>query len=247
MRRWSEIKQNTLYKLFLEEEEAQQQGYLEKFQYLANECLNIIANGVKPRIKVYEVETRDLSKYTKKVYGYDFVYDAELNHIIYKDARDIMVEHIPEEYEIYIVPYGEKYILEGDELVSVEGASETINMPIDFLSFADIINYYGNEPDAEITYTGDRSLILPKEGVYRIYYNATWDEITQDDMINDNRLNIDPSVLNCLPTYMAAQLLAQDDIVRSATLKNEFELMLARLDTNIMYDTNHYKSIGGWY
>lgn len=247
MKRWSEIKQSTLYKLFLEEDEAQQQGYLEKFQYLANECLNVIANGVKPRIKVYEIECRDLSKYDDEVYGYDFSYDNELGFITYRGDGDVMVERVPDEHEIYIVPYGDKYILEHNKLVRVASESDISNLPTDFLSFADMINYYGNDPDAEIVYAGDRGVILPKKGKYRIFYNATWNEITQDDMTNDYILDIDQSVLNCLPTYMAAQLLAQDDIVRSATLKNEFELMLARLDTNIMYDTNHFRSTGGWY
>lgn len=185
MKKWSEIKQATLNKLFLDEQEAQQQGYLEKFQYLANECLNIIANGVKPRIAVFERTTDNINT--------------------------------------------------------------MITMPDDFLSFADMIGYLNGNADPQVVYITDKQILLPFTGEYKLLYNALWHEITKQDIVDDVELDIDTSVLNCLPTYMASQLLSQDDIQRSTILKNEFELMLARLDTNIMYETNHYKSNGGWY
>lgn len=185
MKKWSEIKQATLNKLFLEESEAQQQGYLAKFQYLANEALNIIANGVKPRIAVLD-HTTDVD-------------------------------------------------------------NQVVEMPSDFLSFADMIGYLNGVENPEILYLTDRLVMLKKRGDYKLLYNALWHEITTTDITEDSELEIDASVLNCLPTYMASQLLSQDDIQRSTILKNEFELMLARLDTNIMYESNHYQSTGGWY
>lgn len=185
MKKWSEIKQATLDKLFLDEQEAQQQGYLAKFQGFANECLNVISNGVKPRIATYEVTT------------------TEENSIIL--------------------------------------------MPEDFLSFADMIGYYNGIPDPTVIYIDDKRILVHDIGNYVLFYNGLWQEITRDNIVNDDVLNIDYSVLNCLPTYIAAQCLGQDDVQRSSILKNEFELLLARLDTNIMYETNHYKSNGGWY
>lgn len=185
MKKWSEIKQATLNKLFLEEEEARQQGYLEKFQDFANEGLSIIANGVKPRIAVLDTEVTE--------------------------------------------------------------NNTTVTMPEDFLSFADMIGYLNNNPDPEVIFVTDKQIILPETGSYKILYNALWHEIDKNDITNDISLDIDASVLRLLPTYMASQILAQDDVQRSAILKNEFELMLARLDTNVMYETNHYKSTGGWY
>lgn len=185
MNKWSEIKQATLNKLFLNENEAQQQGYLEKFQYLANECLNFIANGVKPKIAKFELST--------------------------------------------------------------ENDGEIIEMPDDFISFADIINTLDGEPVSNVIYVDDRHLKLPKKGDYNIYYNALWKDIERSDIENNTELPIDKSVLNCLPTYIASQLLSLDDVQRSMILKNEFELMLARLDTNIMYEQNHFISDGGWY
>ena len=179
MKKWSDIKQATLDKLFLEETEAQQQGYLAKFQYLANECLAMIANGVKPRIATYDVT-------------------------IHNDYEEVV-------------------------------------MPSDFLSF-----YVNGEPNPDIYYLTNRSFTGPA-GDYKIYYNALWQEITKDTITKDVVLDIDPSVLNCLPTYMAAQLLSQDDVQRSAILKNEFELLLSRLDTDVLLASGHFKSEGGWY
>lgn len=198
MKKWSEIKQATLDKLFLTIDEADDQGYLSKFRYLANECLNIIANGVKPRIKVFNFE-------------------------IVEDKPGIVLQE-------------NQYTL-----------SNTITMPEDFLSFADMIVYHNNTPYDEVVYLSDRDLVVGEIGIYHIFYNATWDNITEEDVQTDKALTTDISVLHCLPTYIASQCLSQDDVQRSAILKNEFELMLSRLDTNIMYQNNHYRSSGGWY
>ena len=185
MKKWSEIKQATLNKLFLDEEEAQQQGYLNKFQQFANECLSVIANGVKPRIATFKV--------------------------------------------------------------TVDEENSIVDMPEDFLSFADMINYLDGDVAPKIVFIGDRQLMLSEKGNYIIYYNALWNDITKEDISKDVVLKIDASILNCLPTYIASQALAQDDIQRSTSLKNDFELMLARLDTNVMFEQDHYKSTGGWY
>ena len=198
MNTWGEIKQATLNKLFLAEEEAQQQGYLAKFQQLANEGLNMIANGVKPKIAKYNVKV-----------------------VVREEGKD------KSDDEYYI--------------------GDVIEMPEDFLSFADIINYSGNEPDPEIVFITDNTITFKKVGTYSIFYNAVYEDITDKHTIENEKINIPKSVLNCLPSYIASQVLSQDDIQRSTVLKNEFELMLARLDTNVMYEANHFKSSGGWY
>lgn len=188
MKKWSEIRQGIINKLFMDEQEvnSEDENYAAKFAYFANECLVNIANGVKPKLGVLEVVT------TKE--------------------------------------------------------NTELELPEDFLSFADMVNYLNNQPDPTIVYFGGK-LILPKIGEYKIFYNALWEPIT-DDYMNDQEqpdLPIDQSVLNCIPTYVASQILAEDDVQRSTILKNEYELMLSRLDTNVMYQQNSYKSTGGWY
>jgi hypothetical protein len=49
-----------------------------------------------------------------------------------------------------------------------------------------------------------------------------------------------------IPSYVAGQLLSSEDPVKATQLKNEFELMLSRLDTNkplVSYDINNNS---GW-
>lgn len=188
MKKWSEIRQGIITKLFMDEQEAnsENENYASKFAFFANECLVNIANSVKPRIAVLEVTTRE---------------------------------------------------------DNVEQA-----MPEDFLSFADMVNYWNGIPDPTIIYFGGK-LILPKAGTYKIFYNALWEPITEDYMNDQDQpdLPIDQSVLNCIPTYVAAQILSEDDVQKSTMLNNEYELMLSRLDTNIMYQSNSFKSTGGWY
>lgn len=198
MKKWSEIKQATLDKLFMTEAEASQQDYLAKFQRFANEALNIIANGVKPQIKAFRFS--------------------------------VLADDVP-------TAIGDYHI------------KDVIAMPEDFISFSDMTNYHNNTPWNDIVYLGDRYIAVGELGDYVIYYNALWEEIT-DDNVNpkiDTPLTTHISVLNCLPTYIASQCLAQDDVQRSASLRNEFESMLSRLDTNIMYQEQHYQSKGGWY
>jgi hypothetical protein len=193
MKTWYDIKQAALEKLFLTIEEAEDQGYLSKFPYLANECLTVIANGVKPNIKSFRFEI-------------------------------IPADRPQEESQYYV--------------------GEIIKMPEDFLSFADRIILHNNNPYDDIVYLSDNEIVMGELGNYVVYYNATWDHIVDDD---NTKLTIPISILNCLPTYIASQCLSQDDVQRSAILKNEFELMLSRLDTDVMYQNNHFRSSGGWY
>lgn len=133
--------------------------------------------------------------------------------------------------------------------IETENDNETVELPMDFLSFADMVNYLNGKPDPTIIYIGDKYVKLPCKGAYRIFYNALWEPITEDYMSDTNQLDlpIDQSVLNCIPTYVASKILAEDDIQRSTQLRNEYELRLSRLDTNIMYQSNSFKSTGGWY
>lgn len=56
---WGYIKEATLSKLNLSEEEANQQGFLSRFPYYANEAMTQICSAVKPEEKYFEVEIND--------------------------------------------------------------------------------------------------------------------------------------------------------------------------------------------
>lgn len=144
-----------------------------------------------------------------------------------------------------IKPNIKKIMVDGELLTTTE-EDQIITLPDDFLSFPSMINYLDGEADPTIVYVGNNQLLLPKIGTYTIFYNALYPIITDiTSSTADINLEIPQSVLNLLPSYVASQCLAQDDVQRSAILRNEYELMLSRLDDNIMYESNHFKSSGG--
>ena len=246
MKKWSEIKQGIVTKLFMEPDEVTE-DYAAKFAYFANECLNQIANDVKPRVGVF---TPIL--YKNSMVGVNFKHE-DGKYTMESPFGDA-VELAPNTHTIYIdvgTDYIKKYVFKNETFEDVTNkhyyvVNEHISMPDDFLSFADMINYVNDKEDPAIVYVSDKLIKLTEPGAYRIFYNALWEPITEENM-NDSNLPIDQSVLNCIPSYVASQILAEDDIQRSTILRNEYELMLSRLDTNIMYQSNSFKSTGGWY
>lgn len=244
MKKWSEVQQATLDKLFMELKEAKTLKYEKKFAYLANECLNMIANRVKPNVCRFEFDVVNT-----EVNGTNFRIENGVVH--YTDTFGAEQTLTPDRKVVY-VDNGVSYVWRDNELKLLSDIDDVfkcgdfIKMPDNFISFADIVNYKDGVPDPVITYVTDNTIKIDVPGKYSIFYNGEWETIRGEYGANDV-LNIDSSVLNCLPTYIASQVLAQDDIQRSSILKNEFELLLAGLDTNAMYETNHYKSTGGWY
>lgn len=250
MKKWSEIRQGIINKLFMDEDEvnSESENYASKFAFFANECLNQIANRVKPRIATFRPVL-----YEKSMSGVNF--KLENGTFSMESAFGDTLVLVPDSRTLYTdLMTDKKYIVSNNELIDVTDKNyytinTAIKMPDDFLSFSDMVNYVNGEPDANIIYIDDKTIALSIPGIYKIFYNALWEPITEDYMNDQEQpdLPIDSSVLNCIPSYVAAQILAENDIQRSTILKNEYELMLSGLDTNIMYQGNHFKSTGGWY
>ena len=160
------------------------------------------------------------------------------------------------EIEIHNGKYNDK-----NELVEKPNIKTIIKMPADFVSFGDDNNYiiedagYGTVIERKICdddflYYGYNEIICNKIGKYRISYNARWivfsikdyeDNSGQD---NDTVLDIPADILDCIPSYVASQCMKIDDEQRAAVLRNEYEVMLARIDdTN--FKCNKTFTIGG--
>ena len=135
-------------------------------------------------------------------------------------------------------------------------------MPSDFISFGDDVNFilytddFGNEIRREafsndFSYYGYNQIMFNYVGKYSISYNARWllfgiknydyDEVGQD---NDTVLNAPIDVLDCIPSYVASQCLKIDDESKSLVFRNEYELLLARID-NTDFKSNKTFTIGG--
>ena len=247
MKKWSEIKQGIVTKLFMNPDEATD-DYADTFVYYANECLVNIANGVKPRIAMFKPVV-----YANSMTGVNFKHE-DGKYTMESPFGDVY-EIVPNNHTIYI-DVGQdsikRYVIKNGEFEDVTNkhyyvVKEHIKLPDDFLSFSDMVNYVNGEPDPEIRYVTDNLIMLTVPGIYQIFYNALWANINEDSMLSDEELPIDQSVLNCIPPYVAAQIMSEDDVQKSTMLNNEYELMLSRLDTNIMYQSNSFKSTGGWY
>jgi len=231
MRTWADLKQATLDKLNLTQDEALQEGHLEKMVNLANECINTISNSVKPKVKKLELTITLITEDNPNV----------KNDFLLEYFGEIVEEVIYKDFYVYKVSDDSIHVFTED----FEGKRFDFTMPNDFISFTDNVNYLDGEKTPKIFYLTYNTIGLNKTGKYEIFYNSLWEEIQEDD--ENSNLNIDISILNCVPTYVASQLLSQDDPQRSGILRNEFELMFARLDNNTLNEEQSFKSIGGWY
>ena len=181
---WGYLKNAILAKLDLEEDEAMQLNYVERFPFYANEVITMICSTVKPKKTFYE-----------------FVVDVPCT---------------------------------------------TITMPDDFVSFGDdrniIDGYTANDENFE--YFGYNQLYCISVGTYRISYNARWYTFTLED--DDVYINVPADVLDCIPTYVASQCMKVDDEQKAAVLRNEFEIMFARIDDSTRKSNGTFVIGGDW-
>ena len=240
-------------KLKMDIDPADNDDYYKNFyNTLINECLSNIVNTVLPyqrKIEVFyggKLLKNDISGLKSPYYyklGVD-VLDDEGN-ILYKKNGWLYYKKIESEdsygnttitYELSYQPYNNFGFM--------------IDIPDDLLSFSDeslvmFVDENGKiELNADILYVNSKTLALPKDGNYTIWYNSEYPEVTDD---NDMNLNFIPkNVLKIIPTYVASQLLLSEDPVKATYLKNDYETMLSRLDDNKPLASYEIKNSNGW-
>lgn len=155
-----------------------------------------------------------------------------------------------------------------------------VNMPPDFISFADEQSAWLNGKPFTLTqFIGFNGVILSGNELaeynltgdtfeYKIFYNAVYPKIADtektfncitltNDAINSDNYRIDtvdstaidiPDIIGmAIPHYIAGQLLAIDDKVRSTEELNEFEILISVASTYRHERTKEYHSSKGWY
>ena len=126
-------------------------------------------------------------------------------------------------------------------------------MPSDFVSFGDDVCYElvicCNKAkelelhDDDFIYHGNNKLIFNRIGKFYISYNARW--YTFDKNIDDNvEIDVPNDILDCIPSYVVSQCYKIDDEYKAQVFRNEYEIMLSRID-NTHYATNKTFIIGG--
>ena len=192
---WGYLKDVTLAKLDLTENEATVQNLLSRFPFYANEVITQVCSAIKP-------------KYTFAKFEIDF-----------------------------------------DKV----GVAQT--MPDDFISFGDDVCYelINNGKflekhqifDVDFEYYGYNQVIFKHPGNFYISYNARWYTFTK--AIDDNeKIDIPNDILDCIPSYIVSQCYKIDDEYKAQVFRNEYELMLSRIDATNYKNTKSILIEGDW-
>ena len=192
---WGYLKDVTLAKLDLTENEATVQNLLSRFPFYANEVITQVCSAIKP-------------KYTFAKFEIDF-----------------------------------------DKV----GVAQT--MPDDFISFGDDVCYelVNNGKflekhqifDVDFEYYGYNQVIFKHPGNFYISYNARWYTFTK--AIDDNeQIDIPNDILDCIPSYIVSQCYKIDDEYKAQVFRNEYELMLSRIDATNYKNTKSILIEGDW-
>lgn len=222
MRYWSEIVKATLYKMGINEGDDDSDEFKDRMPILANECLSMIANDLKPCIKKLRIEA--IKNNTNVIMPDDFLAFSGIPIMLL--TKDEIIYH------------PEVYYNDWNDITLLEMGTYTISYYARYGEISDNIN----QGDSTVYKSFDLTKNYTREEYDKLFGLDT--EGDPDEVVFNG---IYSSVLDCLPTYIAAQLLAQDDLQKSSILKNEFEVLCQRLENNIMYQNESFKSPGGWY
>lgn len=134
------------------------------------------------------------------------------------------------------------------------------SMPSDFVSFGDDVCYQLVEErnwqgdiravkqelhDDDYEYLGYNQLVFKHPGNYFISYNARW--YTFNKSLSDNEvIDIPNDILECIPSYIASQCYKIDDEYKASVFRNEYEIMLSRIDNTNFKNTKTIKIEGDW-
>lgn len=149
-------------------------------------------------------------------------------------------------------------------VITKENVGTLQEMPADFVSFGDDVNFqlvkHSSYPyvninpnnieevelhDDDFTYRGYNKVSFKHEGDFYISYNARW--FTFDKSMNDNTvLNVPNDILDCIPSYIASQCYKIDDEYKASVFRNEYEIMLSRIDDTNYRNTKTIKIGGDW-
>ena len=197
---WGYIKDVSLSKLDLDENEATVQNLLSRFPFYANEVITQVCSSIKP-------------KYTFE------------NFVI--DKTNVGVKQImPDDF----VSFGDDVCYMLEEVRERNGETRLIKVPIH---------------DDDYEYLGYNQVVFKHPGNYFISYNARW--YTFDKSLSDDELiDVPDDILDSIPSYIASQCYKIDDEYKASVFRNEYEIMLSRIDNSNFRNTKTIKIEGDW-
>lgn len=130
-------------------------------------------------------------------------------------------------------------------------------MPSDFVSFnddvwtMDYIDEYGEEQygvemhDDDYIVRGYNQISFKHAGTFNVGYNARWC-LFDTSMEDCDEIEAPIDVVECIPSYIAHQCYKIDDDVKAQLFRNEYEIMLARINNTVAFAPKTIKIGGGW-
>lgn len=232
---WGYIKENVLSKLNLSEEAANQQGFLSRFPYLANEAMTQICSSIKPKETFFIIEVLDKEQAWKNLTNEFNIYVGQ---------------HIQSEEDVEDSEFNKAF---WEKWRSLHFTYEPITLPDDFISFCDDkIEYKGyydsvfsEVGDEKLQYYGYNQIICKDIGIYKVPYNARWFFFTKD-LENNFVLPVPADILDAITSYIVSQCFKIDDEAKSAIYRNEYEMFLARIDDTTFKSQRTLTISGGW-
>lgn len=230
---WGYIKEATLAKMDLTVNQAIDMGLINKMPFYANEAITQITSSIKANRKYVEFQVRDRLEVIRIIVNkyhfdnIDFLYIPTCN-------KDGWTQDQIDAWNIY-----HAYTF----------TEEPANFPNDFFAWSSDICYrwecghWTGTSDFDYTTYGSKQIIFKRPGDYRISYLAKWFKILPTTS-DETELDAPDDIIEALPSYIASQLYKIDDETKSAILRNEYEMALARIDEND-YSTNKVIDIGG--
>ena len=147
-----------------------------------------------------------------------------------------------------------KYSFE-EFIVEEKDVGVPYKMPDDFISFGDDVCYelddYGDRlekfelHDDDFEYYGYNKVLFKHPGKFYISYNARWFTFGKS-MSDDLQIEVPNDILDCIPSYVASQCYKIDDEYKAQTYRNEYEIMLSRIDATNYKNTKTLKIGGDW-
>lgn len=231
---WGYIKEATLAKLDMTSEDAISLGYLNRFYIYANEAIGQISGAVKSKLQYFDfkvVHKDRLLKYLSIKYDIKDFEFLKTNKYNFEDLPDNLKNCYNEYYS---------YTFIGD----------TISMPADYIAFATgsrsyVTRYhYGMTPkgfvvmedfreiaDESCLLYGSKTIQFREPGYYNIPYEARWyifSSTTPDEQI----LDMPSQICDAIPSYVASQIFKIDDEQKASIMRNEFEILVSRINDN---------------
>lgn len=119
---WGYLKENILSKLNMDEEQANQLGFLSRFPFYANEAMTQICSAIKPHEVYNEYVIDDTNVNTPITMPNDFI-SFSTDVVLYKADRDNMSRAV---WELLGCPPTKEFVEVGDDFVEYDGYNQFI-------------------------------------------------------------------------------------------------------------------------